>query len=218
MSKKEGVATCPNGHDYPANLAACPWCPKPARSAVVAADVDLEGEARTRAVTPEPTHADKPTVPSSRAAPSGRDPSRTVAEATDGVATHVVGDLTPRQDAQRRTRAIAGEVAAPKRMPIFAWLVVLEGDQQYEEFRIAQEQTYLGVSQTECDIVLHDEFVSAEHASIRYRDGKFYITDLDSKNGTFVNDMSPEARVDRVQLQDGDEIRLGQVLLKFKCL
>lgn len=104
-----------------------------------------------------------------------------------------------------------------KLMPIFAWLAVLEGAQQYMDFRIDQEQVYLGGS-AECDIVLEDDFISGEHASLRYREGKFFITDLDSRNGTFVNDFSADARIDRVQLHDGDSIRIGKALMKFKCL
>jgi pSer/pThr/pTyr-binding forkhead associated (FHA) protein len=54
------------------------------------------------------------------------------------------------------------------------------------------------------------------HASISYKDGKFVITDLDSTNGTFINnDSDPLARV---ELRDNDIIRVGETSLKFKCL
>lgn len=116
----------------------------------------------------------------------------------------------------RMTRVIGVDDAEP--VPIFAWLVVLEGDQKYADFRIKKEQVYIGGSQ-ECDIILNDDYVSGEHASIRYRDNGFYITDLDSKNGTFVNKSSENAEpIDRTRLADGDEIQIGPVLLKFKCL
>jgi pSer/pThr/pTyr-binding forkhead associated (FHA) protein len=42
------------------------------------------------------------------------------------------------------------------------------------------------------------------------------LTDLDSTNGTFVND-SAEG-VARIELKDNDIIRLGETTLKFKCL
>lgn len=118
----------------------------------------------------------------------------------------------------RSTRMVSfADDGHPQAMPIFAWLVVLEGKQQYADFRIDSDQTYLGAS-PECQIVVDDEFASGEHASIRCREGTFFITDLDSRNGTLVNDFGPDARIDRVQLKDGDEIRIGQTLMKFKCL
>ena len=154
-------------------------------------------------------------------APTPVKDSATVVESSTGDAqTHVVGapSRTDTGGGSRQTRVMSlEEEDVEERRPIFAWLVVMEGSQQYADFRIDREQVYVGGS-SDCDIVLQDEFISGEHASIRYREGEFTITDLDSKNGTFVNDMSPEATIDRVSLNDGDEIQLGQVLLKFKCL
>ena len=84
-------------------------------------------------------------------------------------------------------------------------------------FRIKKEQAYIGTS-SENDIILDDGFISGEHASIRLRDDQFYLTDLDSRNGTYVNDSECQERIDRVELNDGDEIYLGKVVLKFKCI
>jgi pSer/pThr/pTyr-binding forkhead associated (FHA) protein len=61
-------------------------------------------------------------------------------------------------------------------------------------------------------IVVDDEFVSAEHAVLTFRGRTWYVEDLDSTNGTFVNG-SP---VDGVApLGYGDEIQLGQVRLRL---
>jgi pSer/pThr/pTyr-binding forkhead associated (FHA) protein len=61
-------------------------------------------------------------------------------------------------------------------------------------------------------VVVDDEFVSAEHAVLTYRGRTWYVEDLDSTNGTFVNG-SP---VDGVApLGYGDEIQLGQVRLRL---
>ncbi len=51
---------------------------------------------------------------------------------------------------------------------------------------------------------------------MRYKDQKFFLTDLDSTNGTFVNDGSDP--VAREELKDNDIVRIGDVTLKFKCL
>lgn len=51
--------------------------------------------------------------------------------------------------------------------------------------------------------------VSARHAEIRMRAGACEIEDLDSTNGTFVNDQ----RVQRAMLNTGDRLRIGRVEL-----
>jgi pSer/pThr/pTyr-binding forkhead associated (FHA) protein len=68
----------------------------------------------------------------------------------------------------------------------------------------------------DCEIVVDDATVSAKHASLRRKDGKFWLTDLDSTNGTFVND-GTEA-IAREEIKDNDTIKLGKLALKFKCL
>ena len=65
----------------------------------------------------------------------------------------------------------------------------------------------------ECDVVVSDPAVSRRHAEIRRRDGTFVVVDLDSTNGTRVNGAGVRDRV----LNDGDEIRVGSVALRFEA-
>ena len=61
-------------------------------------------------------------------------------------------------------------------------------------------------------IVIEDEFASGSHAVLTYRGRAWYVEDLGSTNGTFVNG----ARVDRIAaLGFGDEIQLGNVRLRL---
>ena len=102
-----------------------------------------------------------------------------------------------------------------KRAPVVGWLVVAEGPQKGEDFRLREGKNALGSAEGS-DITLRDPAISSKHASINYREGKFTITDLDSTNGTFLNDHAePLARSD---LRDNDVIRIGETRLKFKCL
>ena len=61
-------------------------------------------------------------------------------------------------------------------------------------------------------IVVDDQFASAQHAVLTYRGRTWYVEDLESTNGTFVNG----ARVDGVApLGFGDELQIGQVRLRL---
>lgn len=53
--------------------------------------------------------------------------------------------------------------------------------------------------------------VSRVHADIRYEQGTYYLTDLKSTNGTWVNNNRLKA-LERYALQSGDQVRLGQCL------
>jgi Inner membrane component of T3SS, cytoplasmic domain len=102
-----------------------------------------------------------------------------------------------------------------RKAPVVGWFVAMDGEQKGEDFRIRDGQNILG-SGADADIVIRDGTVSSRHASLRYKDHKFYLTDLDSTNGTFLNDASESLA--REELKDNDVVRLGAISLKFKCL
>lgn len=60
-------------------------------------------------------------------------------------------------------------------------------------------------------IVLNDEFISGYHAKLYTRNNVFFIEDVGSTNGTFVNGSKIEGRI---KLNINDEIRLGNIVLK----
>ena len=62
------------------------------------------------------------------------------------------------------------------------------------------------------DIILEDTRVSRHHAQLRYRSRRFWIADLGSTNGTYVNN----EQVEEQALGDGDAISLGGLELTFK--
>jgi pSer/pThr/pTyr-binding forkhead associated (FHA) protein len=53
--------------------------------------------------------------------------------------------------------------------------------------------------------------VSRRHAEIRRKEGGFYVHDMGSLNGTYVN----RDRVDSTQLANGDEVQIGKFKLVF---
>ena len=61
-------------------------------------------------------------------------------------------------------------------------------------------------------VVLEDDFVSAAHAIVLLREGRWWVRDAGSTNGTLVNG----ARVTgEMPLREGDELQVGSVLLKL---
>lgn len=61
------------------------------------------------------------------------------------------------------------------------------------------------------DIVTADQEASRRHAVVTRRGGLMVIADLDSSNGTFLNNV----RIQESVLRDGDEVRIGCMALKF---
>jgi FHA domain len=62
-------------------------------------------------------------------------------------------------------------------------------------------------------IVVDDPFASSEHAVLTYRGRSWYVEDLDSTNGTYVNGRAVAAVS---PLGYGDEVSIGQVRLRLE--
>lgn len=61
----------------------------------------------------------------------------------------------------------------------------------------------------DADIITLDERASRMHCGIRIWDGEYYIKDLKSKNGTYLNNQ----RVEMAKIKPGDKVRLGNTVL-----
>ncbi len=90
-----------------------------------------------------------------------------------------------------------------------AILILQRGGQGGQRWRLDAAEVILGRS-PECDIILPDRQVSRRHARIFRVDDTYYIEDLGSKNGTWVNG---EPVHGPRRLEDGDEI---QIALRYK--
>jgi signal transduction histidine kinase len=77
-------------------------------------------------------------------------------------------------------------------------------------FYTLEDDTTIGRS-PENDVCLLDDKVSRRHARLEIRAGRWVLHDLESRNGTYVN----EQRVGRQILRGGDVIRVGETTLKF---
>jgi len=62
-----------------------------------------------------------------------------------------------------------------------------------------------------CDVVVDDEAASRRHCTITAREDAVVVADLQSANGTFVN----EKRISTVELNRGDKIRIGSTVIEM---
>jgi two-component system, cell cycle response regulator len=90
------------------------------------------------------------------------------------------------------------------------WLLFLSGKDVGRSVRLTAEANDIGRSD-ECAVAVNSDGVSRRHARVQRIFGLYFVTDLESTNGTFVNGK----RVQMVQLNDGDQISIGDAVLKF---
>ena len=93
-----------------------------------------------------------------------------------------------------------------------ATLRIISRDGSILERKVEKVETTIGKG-TANDIILADPAVSTSHAMISSESKGYIITDLGSRNGTFVND----TRIDAPrQLHHGDVVKLGKCTLTFR--
>ena len=64
-----------------------------------------------------------------------------------------------------------------------------------------------------CQVTVDDTYVSQQHARIFDRGGNWYVEDLGSTNGTFVNE---QRLVAPAMLTPGDKIRVGTTIVELR--
>jgi phosphoserine phosphatase RsbU/P len=92
-----------------------------------------------------------------------------------------------------------------------ASLLILKGNEQGQRMPLQEDKTILGRNR-ECHVVIDYPAVSREHAHILKLQGKFYIEDRESRNGTFVNNTQITGRT---LLKNNDRIKICDFLCTF---
>lgn len=74
------------------------------------------------------------------------------------------------------------------------------------------DQVILGRG-SDCGITLKDEFASNQHAKIYQAEGRYYVEDLGTTNGTYINGR----RINYpTELRSGDSIKIGRTVMEFR--
>jgi hypothetical protein len=79
-----------------------------------------------------------------------------------------------------------------------------------ESFPLSGERMTIG-RRPDSDVFLDDVTVSRDHALLVRRGSDFYLDDLGSLNGTYVN----RHRIESHRLEDGDELQVGKFKLTY---
>lgn len=93
-------------------------------------------------------------------------------------------------------------------------LVVRSGKGIGRTVAVSTGQTLVLGRQTGSDVIVEDEAASRRHCSIAASDAVCVVTDLQSANGTFVN----EKRITTVELAKGDKIRIGSTVIELRAV
>jgi sigma-B regulation protein RsbU (phosphoserine phosphatase) len=92
-----------------------------------------------------------------------------------------------------------------------AELEFIHGYEAGRRFPLTKDKCELG-RHPDCDVVLDIGAVSRKHAQILRRNGRFYLEDLKSRNGTFLNGQPIHGQR---ELHDLDAVRICEVLMTF---
>lgn len=187
LRRRRAPAQCPTcGRDLDSPLATCPAC---------AAAPATQAPATRRAAGAVFSNGPRAEASSRPAADLGTG-------GLDGLSATVIERMSSTEEYLEKTITM-------RERPV---LSVTKGPAAGEIVELSQETaTSLGRSRAN-DFVVQDVAVSGQHCRIRPEDGAFVLHDLNSTNGTFVNDR----QVTRHVLAEGDVVRLGDTQLVFK--
>lgn len=221
--------TCARGHYYSAELDHCPYCPSSSNGVGNAAGPVNDDNNRTMDVS-----SLNPNQPQGSVAEQYR-PTADMGQggAGDETKTSFVGDLNKGSETKtngnpeapampvfsNRTMMFEDDdpnqpqAALRERRKLVGWLVSYTLDDMGMDFKLYEGRNIIG-RDMDCQITIADKTVSGKHAVILFRAGKFSITDQQSTQGTFVN--NEDIELEPRYIKDGDMIRVGQTVLKFR--
>jgi hypothetical protein len=121
-----------------------------------------------------------------------------------------------------RAPSVAGEAQRPRTAP-HATLTINRGRSAGKDFPVHEDEAYIGrwdadsgiFPDVDLDADDPEAKVSRRHARITRRGNQYFIEDLGSTNGTFINRGRRLLPGDRQPLNDGDEIIIGKTFLRF---
>jgi len=107
-------------------------------------------------------------------------------------------------------RQQGAKLSTQKKLGITFFIKIAEGKESSKHF--TQAEWVLG-RDSNCDLSVMDEALSAHHARIAYHHGQWWLEDLNSTNGTILNH---EKLTTPVVVITGDEFRCGNTSFSIR--
>ncbi|WP_366509985.1 DUF3662 and FHA domain-containing protein [uncultured Parolsenella sp.] len=163
---------------------------------------------------PEPVAAPVPVAAPAPASVASAVPAAAAGFAAGAAVQAIPGAATPQQayaapQPAPQTVRVAPAAPAPAASPAACLLIDRKSGRT---FTASAPRTVIGRERSAGGIVIHDPNVSRSHAELSFDGQTWRIRDLNSTNGTLVNDVD----VDECSLRDGDLITLGLTNLEFR--
>lgn len=109
------------------------------------------------------------------------------------------------RDLRRQSQALGMPVHPPL-------LLTLQKDEQPAKYRFTSPEVTIGRDST-CECRLDAPTISARHARLSYHHGQWWLEDLHSRNGTYLND---EPVRSQVVVISGDCLRCGSLVFDIE--
>ena len=109
-------------------------------------------------------------------------------------------------DSVRLARAIEAKTGRKKRN----YLEIIKGRNEGKIYYIDQDVVFIGRHE-DCDVEVDDLELSRRHFKLYSEDRRWFVQDLGSTNGTYVNKL----KIDKYLVNPGDKIKAGQTLFRF---
>jgi len=110
----------------------------------------------------------------------------------------------------REFRQQGDKLAAQKTPAITVSTKIDQGQESVRQF--SQPQIMIG-RDTKCDLSMMDEALSAHHARLTYHHGQWWLEDLNSTNGTFLN---REKLTTPAVIITGDHFKCGNTIFSIE--
>ena len=113
-------------------------------------------------------------------------------------------------------KAAADRVMGPNGRPILARFLMQTGTMAGRSFRFHQDLTTIGRTNGN-DLIIQGRTVSRHHARLWFENGHWFLADVQSANGTFVNSARLQPN-QPVALNDGDVLNFGDEMVLFNII
>lgn len=115
--------------------------------------------------------------------------------------------------AEKNAIEIIKNYEKPKKLGRHHCLLCMTGENKGTTYIVKNKRVVMGRGDS-VDIKVMDSKCSREHLELVFNNGKYILTDLESQNGTIVNDLKVSQHI----LRDSDKVIIGKTVFSYKVI